>query len=329
MFEVDPLSDAASLANAAVRRGAACIGLVVAALVIVLIVACLRRADPSPPTRDEGRGVWGSAVWPALVLVAMAWIGWTSRSPRGAAPPDAVIIKAFARQWAWEFHYPDGSTRHNELVLPRGGAVQIVATSRDVAHSLVIPSLRVRLRALPGRTEEVWFRSSPGDTDADVDYFFCGEYCGVAPPPDAVRAGRPDGTGHHTMIGEVRFVAGKTEARVRCTLRDPSPARVLAPPLWGELLYRQMHCDTCHSVDGSPGHGPTWRGLYGRAVPLADGRVVMADEAYLARSIADPNAEVVRGFAPFMPIYKGSMNDRQSAALVAYIMSLRGEAHGP
>ncbi len=257
MLEVDPLSDAASLANAAVRRGAACIALVVAALVIALIVACLRRADPSPPTRDEGRGGLGSAVWPALVLVAMAWIGWTSRSPRGAAPPDAVIIEAFARQWAWEFRYPDGSTLFNELVLPRGRAVQIVAISRDVAHSLVIPSLRVRLRALPGRAEKVWFRTSPGATDADADYFFCGEYCGVAPRPDDARAGAVAGAGHHSMIGEVRLVAGKFEERVQIVLRQPQPSCVLDRRVWGEMLYRQMNCNVCHSVDGSPGHGPT------------------------------------------------------------------------
>lgn len=328
MLDVDPLSDAASLANAAMCRGAVCIGLVVAALVIALIVACLRRADPRPPTRDEGRGVLGSAVWPALVLVAMAWIGWTSRSPRGALPPDAVIIEAFARQWAWEFRYPDGSTLFNELVLPRGRAVKIVAISRDVAHSLVIPSLRVRLRALPGRAEKVWFRTSPGDTDVHAAYF-CGEYCGVAPPSDDARARAVAGAGHHSMIGEVRLVAGKFEERVQIGLRQPQPTCVLDRRVWGELLYRQQNCNMCHSVDGSPGHGPTWLGLYGRAVPLTDGRVVTADESYLARSIADPNAEVVRGFAPVMPIYKGSLNDRQLAALVAYIMSLRGEAHEP
>ena len=50
-----------------------------------------------------------------------------------------------------------------------------------------------------------------------------------------------------------------------------------------------MSCTTCHSADGSAKTGPTWKGLAGHEVELADGSKVAADESYLRESITDPS----------------------------------------
>jgi cytochrome c oxidase subunit 2 len=62
--------------------------------------------------------------------------------------------------------------------------------------------------------------------------------------------------------------------------------------------------------------------VYGREVTLADGAVVRADEAYLTRSMMDPMAEIVAGYAPVMPTYRGQLDAGEVGALVAYIRSL-------
>ena len=50
--------------------------------------------------------------------------------------------------------------------------------------------------------------------------------------------------------------------------------------------------------------GPTWFGLYGSNVELADGTTVVADDAFIAESILNPKAKEVAGFAPtVMPPY--------------------------
>jgi cytochrome c oxidase subunit II len=83
-------------------------------------------------------------------------------------------------------------------------------------------------------------------------------------------------------------------------------------------------CMGCHSTDGSSKSGPTWKGLAGSQVTLADGRTVTADDAYLQRSIQDPGADVVKGYPDTMKlaISKGSISDADAKALVAYMKTL-------
>jgi len=94
----------------------------------------------------------------------------------------------------------------------------------------------------------------------------------------------------------------------------------------GERLFQQLACHTCHREDGQ-GRGPSLRGLFGRPVQLADGRTVVADEAYLRESILNPNAKIVAGFpSPSdMPTYQGQITEEQLLQLVAYLKSLGAE----
>ncbi len=100
-----------------------------------------------------------------------------------------------------------------------------------------------------------------------------------------------------------------------------SPIAVLGDAAAGKALASQ--CLACHTIDGSQGVGPTWKGLYGHAVELEDGSTVIADDAYLMESIKDPNAKVVKGFpAGAMPPYGSILTDENVADLIAYIRTL-------
>jgi cytochrome c oxidase subunit 2 len=68
------------------------------------------------------------------------------------------------------------------------------------------------------------------------------------------------------------------------------------------------------------------RGLYGRAVQLADGRTVTADDAYLRDSMLLPKRDITAGFEPIMPSYKGILTDGEIVSLTAYIRSLSTKA---
>ena len=66
--------------------------------------------------------------------------------------------------------------------------------------------------------------------------------------------------------------------------------------------------------------GPTWAGLGGSTVDLADGSTITASAGYIAESIRSPDAKIVAGFAPgLMEVV--SLNDEEIQALVAYISS--------
>jgi cytochrome c553 len=89
----------------------------------------------------------------------------------------------------------------------------------------------------------------------------------------------------------------------------------------GQQLAKSSGCAACHGADGQGGIGPAWTGVLGSSVTLTDGTTVVADEAYLTRSIKDPQAQVVDGFAVSMPA--NNLSDQDIADLVAYIVSLK------
>lgn len=92
----------------------------------------------------------------------------------------------------------------------------------------------------------------------------------------------------------------------------------------GEKLAREKGCIGCHSVDGTPMVGPTWKGLFGRTatvVTAGQEHVVTADEEYLERSIREPQADLVKGYPPVMP--QTPLSEAEVAALVDYIQGLR------
>ena len=93
----------------------------------------------------------------------------------------------------------------------------------------------------------------------------------------------------------------------------------------GEVLSTDTGCLACHTVDGTPSTGPTWKGLAGASRPLASGETVTADQNYLTLSIVDPNSQVVAGFDPVMPTtYVNQLSEADISDLVEYIQSLAG-----
>lgn len=88
----------------------------------------------------------------------------------------------------------------------------------------------------------------------------------------------------------------------------------------GFQLATDQGCIACHSLDGSPGIGPTWRGLYGKTETLADGSTVVVDEAYIRESITRPGVRVVKGFQNLMLEYPLAESDLR--ALVEFTRAL-------
>ena len=101
-----------------------------------------------------------------------------------------------------------------------------------------------------------------------------------------------------------------------------SGATIKSPTEQGRETAGRLGCLSCHSTSGSAGVGPSWKGLWGRETRLIDGTTVMADEAYVRRSVRDPQAQRVAGFTTAMPAL--SPTDAELDALVAYVRSLGG-----
>jgi protein SCO1 len=93
----------------------------------------------------------------------------------------------------------------------------------------------------------------------------------------------------------------------------------------GLALFRSVGCSACHS---DPRIAPALVGLVGTNFALGRGQAVVADDAYLRESILDPARNVVPGYNPLMPPYRGHLTDAEVDDLVAYLHSLDGPSAG-
>jgi cytochrome c oxidase subunit 2 len=217
-------------------------------------------------------------------------------------PKDALEIKVTGQKWFWQFEYPNGAKSTNELYVPVGKPVQLMMSSQDVIHSFYVPNFRVKMDVLPNRYSITWFEATK---EGEFD-LFCAEYCG---------------TSHSRMLGKV-FV--QSEAQYANWLEENNLAgEGLSLLEYGEKLYKSKACFTCHSIDGNPLTGPTFKNAFGKKERMQSGRTMTVDENYIRESILKPQANVVEGFQPVMPTYSGILNEREVDALVTYIKSLK------
>jgi cytochrome c oxidase subunit 2 len=142
----------------------------------------------------------------------------------------------------------------------------------------------------------------------------CAQLCGI---------GHPNMRGTVIVEDEAAYAGWlKTQPTFAALRTGSAPAAAGAADSLegkGKALAQAKGCTACHSVDGAPGAGPTWKGLYGKTEAFADGSSQSVDESVLKREITEPTAKVVKGFAPIMP--KIALAGDELDAIVAYIKS--------
>jgi cytochrome c oxidase subunit 2 len=244
-------------------------------------------------------------VIPLIVVLGLAYLGAQTLGAVNRVDPDAMEAKVTAFQWAWRFDYPDSSVTSNELHLVVDRQVVLRMSSQDVIHSFWVPEFRVKQDLVPGI--ETAYRITPTKLG---DYKVrCAELCG---------------TSHSYMEAPVVVQSqAEFDSWIQAQVAANAAAEASGVPdaSRGQRLYENSGCKACHSIDGSPLVGPTWKGLFGGMVELADGSTLKADEAYITESIKQPNLKIVKGFAPGMPQF--NLSDKQIDDLVEFIKSLK------
>ena len=94
----------------------------------------------------------------------------------------------------------------------------------------------------------------------------------------------------------------------------------------GRRILQNIGCFACHSIDGSKLVGPSFKGIWGETVKVTTGtekRELVVDEEYIRRSIYEPNADVVEGYARgLMLSYEGQLTDEDIDYIIDYIKTL-------
>jgi cytochrome c oxidase subunit 2 len=254
--------------------------------------------DEATATRIEIAWIIPTAI---VFIVFFFWGGYVYYD--AYTPPtgsDPLYINVVGKQWMWKVQHPDGVLEINQIHVPVGRKVVVTMTSEDVVHSLYLPAMRVKRDAIPGTYTQLWFEA----THAGTYHLFCTQYCGLD---------------HSRMRGHVIAMRPTEYAD---WLARQHPERSLAEQ--GAALYQAYGCAACHAP-GANARAPSLAGVFGTRVQLKGGAQVRADRDYLRRAIVAPNQEVVAGFKPIMPSYKGQMDESQVLALIAYLETLKPE----
>lgn len=281
--------------------GTALLGIgVIAALTLFFIVRYRRKPSDGPTPRIVASTLreWLTAVALFSLFLAFWSVGYVQYADIEQPPSGTPIVYVTAKQWMWQFTYPDGRSSEDTLVIPENTAIEVVMTSRDVIHSFFVPAFRIKQDAVPGR----WVTLYIDKAKAGTYPIYCAEYCGVS---------------HSNMLGEVRVLGAADYAE----WRRQAPAVDLA--VQGKSVAAKHGCFACHTIDGQRHIGPSFAGLYQSHRMLDDGREVFADEAYLTRSMMEPLRDRVLGFNPVMPSYRGQLSADEAGALVEMIRSLK------
>jgi cytochrome c oxidase subunit 2 len=253
-------------------------------------------------------------------------------------PGDAMVVEVLGRQWQWRYRLPgeDGKlgvtdvrfvsadnpfglspddprgqddvlVDGSELHLPLNKPVRVVQRSLDVLHNFYVPQIRMKMDMVPGLISTFWFRPiQEGRFEV-----LCAEYCGLSHyNMRSHMVIEPEGQFRDWLAQQPTYAKARTAAAAPAATGADLVAQ-------GRQLAQSRGCVACHTVDGKPGVGPTWKGIFGHEVKLADGRSLTVDDAYLRKSILEPNTDVVAGFQPIMP--PAQMPDAEIAALIAYI----------
>ncbi|MDZ4760584.1 MAG: cytochrome c oxidase subunit II [Alphaproteobacteria bacterium] len=185
----------------------------VTALLLWVIVRYNSRANPTPKKFSHNTVVeilW--TVIPVLVLVYIArgsfpllyeqdvfptQVVMADGSTRPITEADITDVKIYGRQWFWSYIYGEGDEAlefdsnmvpadllkpgqidqlsvDNPMVVPQGRHIRLSITASDVIHSWAMPATALKVDAVPGRLNQLWFKiDEPG-----VYYGQCSELCG-------------------------------------------------------------------------------------------------------------------------------------------------------
>lgn len=281
------------------------------ALIVVFMLYSIMVFRRKAGDTSDARHVEGSmrleVAWtivPLFVVMGLAYLGSDALGETVRADPRPLEVNVIGQQWSWRFEYPELGVVTNELRLPVNKQTLLHLSSIDVIHSFWVPEFRVKQDALPGG--EAFVR------DLRVTPTILGEY--------KVRCAELCGLKHAYMESPVIVLS-----QVDFDAWVAAELGLAADPVErGKKWYTTYGCNACHSLDGAPGVGPTWQGIYGEEGKMSDGSTVVVDDAYLLESIRNPAAKLVEGFNNLMPAnIAQTMTEQQVEDVIRLIESLK------
>jgi cytochrome c oxidase subunit 2 len=271
----------------------------------VFFFAVKYRATERYATPDEMHGsIMLETVWSIIpfVISMTIFLGGAYVYYNQFRIPDAPDMEVYVvgKQWMWKLQHGTGQREINELHIPVGRKVKLTMTTEDVLHDFSIPAFRTKTDVVPGRYTYLWFEATkPGKY-----HLYCAEYCGL----------------NHSGMGGYVYVMKQSDFDnwLSGNVSGQTPVEQ-----GRDLFENKLGCVSCHA-GGPQQRGAKLEGIYAKDVKLVGGQTVKADDEYIRNSILNPSSQIVEGFQPIMPTFKGQVTEEQLVSLVAYIKSMSG-----
>jgi cytochrome c oxidase subunit 2 len=254
-------------------------------------------------------------LWTVVPLGVVLWfsvLGGQTLEMISRPNPNALRVNVNGRQWSWSFEYPEYGVTSDVLVLPVDKQTLLRLRSADVIHSFWVPELGPKQDLLPGG-EVRELRITP--TETGEFKVRCAELCGKQ---------------HALMLADV-IIMERAEFDAWIAMKIAEDPCVIGDQLGcGAKLAAEAGCQACHSLDGTDGVGPTWKGLFGSEHTHTDGSTTLVDTEHLLNAIRNPAEQILMkadGTEPYanaMPAgIAETLSDEQLDAIIAFIESLK------
>ena len=172
--------------------------LLVLVLLLWVIVRYNKRANPTPARWTHNTLV--EVIWtvvPVLILMFISIFSFKLLYKYHTLPEKPYMtVKVTGYQWYWGYEYPDQKVAEqisnevpeekappgmfrlaadNPLVVPVNRTVRVLVTGSDVIHDFAMPAFGLKTDAIPGRTNETYFKAEK----VGSYYGQCSELCGI------------------------------------------------------------------------------------------------------------------------------------------------------
>lgn len=280
---------------------------VTGALIYFVVKYRRKKGVNAAPTVDSTALELGWTIAPLFFIVALFHMSFSTYISNATASEGAMEVRVRGSRWSWSFQYPNGESEASEIWLPVNKPVRFIMSSSDVLHSFYVPAFRLKRDTVPGMYSQIAFTPNRLG-EAQV---YCAEYCGAGE--------KPGSGGHYSMYALIKVVSQEEFDKHMQKISGPDGK---VPEVWGKELVQKSGCLTCHSLDGSAGTGPSYKGLFGRDENLSDGTTVKVEDNYIRESILRPSAKIVKGYEngnmpPFV------FTDAKLDAIITYLKTVK------
>lgn len=168
--------------------------LLILIIIIIIIAAIIKKNKLINKSIFENQNIetiW--TIFPSIIIIIISYLSIPILYLNNEIKTNLISIKVTGNQWFWNYNYINFNISFNcyliykkkfnfnlietdnKIVIPFNTQIMIIITSIDVIHSWTIPSINIKIDAIPGQIN----RSNICINKVGISFGQCSEICGI------------------------------------------------------------------------------------------------------------------------------------------------------